>query len=78
MSACREMAENIDIDSANGIMAQWNDESHWNYYLKQHPHKELSPEYCMVEQMDLRQKWGISHLTPRLIALKKDHKEVRS
>jgi hypothetical protein len=78
LSASKELAENINIDHANGIIAQWNDESHWNCYLKQHPHKELSPEYCMVEQIELRQKWGVDNLTPRLIALKKNHEELRS
>ena len=76
--AAQIMSNNIDADLEHGIIAQWNDESHWNCYLKRHPHKVLSPEYCMVEQVELRKKWGIDNLTPRLIALKKDHKEIRS
>jgi hypothetical protein len=31
----------------------------------------------MVEQVELRRKWGIDKLTPRIIALAKDHKQIR-
>jgi len=62
----------------NSILAEYHDETHWNYHLKHHGFKELTPEYCMVEQMELRKKWGIDNLTPRIIALQKDHKKLRT
>jgi len=78
LDACKIMSYNIDSDEQRGIMAQWHDESHWNFYLKHHPCKSLIPEYCMVEQVALREKWGIDNLTPRIVALKKDHSQIRS
>jgi histo-blood group ABO system transferase len=88
LNAVQLMAENIEIDldtakmygiiQNNGVLAKWHDESHWNKYLKYHPYKELTPEYCMVEEVELREKWKIDNLTPRLIALKKDHAKFRS
>lgn len=87
LKAVQTLSENIDIDLDtaenlsyqlnNGILAKWNDESHWNHYLKYHPFKALTPEYCMVEQIPLREKWGINQLTPRIIALEKNHEEIR-
>lgn len=73
------LADRIAADEENEIMAQWHDETHWNWYLANNPvFKELSPEYCMVEQQHLRQDWGIDHLEPKIIALAKDHAELRS
>ena len=78
LKASETMDYNIDIDFDNEVMAKWHDESHWNHYIKFYPSiKILSPEYCMVEEMGLRKKWRIDDLTPRLIALKKDHKKLR-
>jgi hypothetical protein len=77
-TACREMSQNIHLDEMKGVIAHWHDESYWNHYLKGHEHIELSPEYCMVERVELRKKWGIDKLTPRLVALQKDHKQLRT
>lgn len=72
------LAHRISQDEANGVMAEWHDESHWNWYLAENPvFNELSPEYCMVEQHELRQKWGIDHFNPKIVALAKDHAELR-
>jgi hypothetical protein len=82
-----EMIE-IDLDTArdmgygnnNGILAEYHDETFWNWYLKTMDPlkvKTLTPAYCMVEEMELRQKWGIADIDPLIIALKKNHKEVR-
>ena len=74
-----EEAQRVKYTANNGIFAQWHDESAWNWYLKNFPPKKiLSPEYCMVEQEELRKKWGIDNLTPRLLALAKNHAEIRS
>ena len=89
LNACSLLSEMIDIDldtaksigytDNHGILAQWHDETMWNWYCKLNtPKKVLSPEYCMVEQKELRLKWGIDNLTPKLIALSKDHKQIRS
>ena len=47
LKAVRHMAEKIDEDERNGIVARWHDESHWNRYLIDHPPSLiLSPSYC--------------------------------
>lgn len=69
----------IDIDKANGVMAEWHDETHWNKYLADSDgFKELTPDYCMVEQKELRQQWGIDHFEPKILALEKNLEEIRS
>jgi len=78
LMACQQLAKNISIDYEHHIMAEWHDESHWNKWVSYRPIKILDPSYCMVEQEDLRVLWGIDHLSPKLIALKKEHKEIRS
>lgn len=88
LEAAKVMDQNIDIDLETarnmgwerngGVLAKWHDESFWNHYLKSHPFKELPPEYCMVEELELRSKWGIQNLKPRLVAVKKDHAKLRS
>lgn len=76
--ACETMAKGIDMDEEKGIMAGWQDESHWNCYLWARPHLDLTPAYCMVEESELRVKWGISTLPCKILALKKNHNELRS
>lgn len=72
----------IQDDESRGVIAEWNDETHWNWLLNSGevnlPYIALTPEYCMVEQMNLRKAWGISHLKPKILALEKNHEEVRS
>jgi Glycosyltransferase family 6 len=71
----------ISQDERKGIIAEHNDESFLNAYVKHYPGiptKYLSPEYCCVEQIHLRHAWGIGDIHPRLIALSKNHKEIRS
>tara|TARA_R110000868_G_scaffold366197_1_gene629114 strand:+ start:681 stop:1385 length:705 start_codon:yes stop_codon:yes gene_type:complete len=76
--AMKQMALHIDEDVRNGVLATWHDESHWNKYLSECKiYKELSPAYCLVEQQELREKWGISEFEPKIIALAKDHKTIR-
>ena len=78
LSACAEMAQNIQLDEKNGVMAAWHDESHFNAYLSVRTPKTLDPGYCMVEQPELRKAWGISYFTPKIIALKKNHDVMRN
>lgn len=76
--AMQEMKNMIDKDEDNGIMPVWHDESSWNCYLSKIDNfKELDSSYCMVEQMELRRKWKIDHLEPKIIALEKNHQKIR-
>jgi len=82
-----EMAEmlsemiTIDMDTAHhmgytkndGILAEWHDESAYNWYIKikQAPSLVLNPSYCYPES------WKIP-FNKKIIALDKNHKEIRS
>lgn len=77
--AMQEMKRNIDEDNRLGIKAEHNDESHFNKFLSEYKEfKELDSSYCMVEQISLRQAWGISDLQPKILALAKDHDKIRN
>ena len=78
MEAVKYMNDGIEDDSKKNVMATWHDEGHWNHYLSTRKHKTLTPEYCMIEQIDQRAVYGITHLVPKLIALKKDHEKIRT
>jgi hypothetical protein len=69
----------IDADEQTGNRAKWNDESHWNalYSFYNLDFTTLFPSYCMVEEPAKRKAWGIDHLEPKIIALKKDHKHYQ-
>lgn len=86
LKACRELRARIDEDEANKVMALWHDESHWNAYLADNPpvvvmtQSYVFPEECLISTcMDknctLLRKSG---LVPRMVALQKNHKEVRA
>jgi histo-blood group ABO system transferase len=69
---CKTCYENIEKDFENDITAVWHDESHMNrYFIDNPPTKILDPGYCYGESLRPPFK-------PRLIALDKDHKEIRS
>jgi histo-blood group ABO system transferase len=66
------ISKNIDIDYSNGLIAVWHDESHMNrYFIDNKPTKVLNPSYCYGESMDIP-------FDKKLIALDKDHSEIRS
>ena len=67
------LAKNIDDDRCRGATALWHDESMINRaFIDCPPTVVLTQEYCMDERfIDKR-------LYPRLLALQKDHKKVRS
>lgn len=77
LGACMEMAENIASDEARGFIATWHDESHWNCHVSTRKYKLLTPEYCMIEETEPREKYGIAHFVPKILALKKNHEELR-
>lgn len=65
-------SQNIDIDLANKVIAVWHDESHWNRYcIDNKPDVVLNSSYCYPES------WKLP-FTPKLLALDKNHAEVRS
>lgn len=80
LEACHFLAERIDEDERNGVRAIHNDETHWNKWCNvDRPElvHEFDSGYCMVEEIHLRNSWGLSQLRPRILALAKNHKEIR-
>lgn len=84
IKASEELNEMIDEDYNKGIIPIWNDESCHNrrYVSNLNEYKILSPSYCYPEETYINIKNGYSmlvkhKLVPRLIALKKNHKEMR-
>lgn len=66
------LSENIKKDLENSIIAIWHDESHMNrYFVDNPPTLLLSPAYCYPES------WNIP-FQKKLLALDKNHEEVRS
>lgn len=86
MEVCERLARHILVDEEAGILAEHNDESHFNHWLNKameevHPEwklTELDSSYCNVPRMEQRQMWGIDHLPAIIIALDKDHAAMRS
>jgi hypothetical protein len=75
----RRLSRDIDDDEKRGVRAEHNDESHWNRALSEHKNfKILDSSYCMVEQETFRRAWKIDNLKPKIIALDKNHAEIRS
>lgn len=69
---CEVLSEKIADDYKRGVIAVWHDESHLNrYFIDNPPTVSLSPSYCYPES------WLIP-FEKRLLALDKDHKEVRT
>ena len=57
MKMAHHIAENVDIDDKNGVVAIWHDESHINRYLvdcqkNNIPYKILDPGYCYPDEFD--------------------------
>ncbi len=77
LSACKVIANNIDIDDSNKIMAIWHDESHWNLYLSKNPPTlSLDPRY--LYPTDAFFPWVVHFKKDRkIITVEKDEKEVR-
>lgn len=71
------MRNAIDVDMDNDIIPIWHDESIWNKFMVSNIHlfKFINPEYCFPESWG--QKSNLQGLTPRLLALDKNHAELR-
>lgn len=81
LKMAKELAVNISEDEMDGIIAEHNDEAHLNHYVYSHPEIpriELHSGYTMVESLYLRENWKIDHLPVFIIALDKNHNEIRS
>jgi len=75
MEMAEVIANNVNKDLEKGIVALWHDESHMNRYLINNPPAlELTPTYCYAEEF-----YGTDYpYEPKIIALKKNHNELRS
>lgn len=72
LQMCNIIDMNIDTDLVNNIIAVWHDESHMNNYMYfNKPDVILDPGYCYGESMLLP-------YVKRLLALNKNHKEIRA
>ena len=70
------IAERVNKDFEKGVIALWHDESHMNRYLIDNPPTlSLTPSYCFAEEQIRNPDYP--H-TPKIIALKKNHDELRS
>ena len=86
MRMSKILSEQIAADLDDGVIAKWHDESHLNEYCSRYyifeKLKILTPEYCF-DQKDMTidgnsvQLVGVDY-PPRIVALDKDHKKVRS
>lgn len=82
----RILADNIDEDYKYGIIAQHNDESHFNQFVNKQVYqmfpdwkvKDLSPSYCMLPEEEAKVKFGLDGLPSIIIALSKNHEELRN
>ena len=72
LKMAKYISNNIDIDYSKNLIAIWHDESHMNrYFIDNPPTKILSPSYCYSESVNIPFK-------RRLVALDKNHSQVRS
>lgn len=74
IEAMKEMKKTIDEDKAKNITALWNDESHWNKYLRSHPPTiVLSPAYVhpdsIIEEY-YKKVWGCRY-SPKILTITK-------
>jgi len=73
LKMAKVISNNIDTDlNKNSMIAVWHDESHLNrYFVDNKPSKILDSSYCFPEEF-------IHLFKPKLIALKKNHAEMRN
>jgi len=73
------IVNNIEEDFKKNLIAVWHDESHMNRYLLNNtPTIELTPSYCYPEAVNFNPNgWNVP-FEPKILALEKNHAEVRS
>ena len=70
------LADRVTKDLDNGVIALWHDESQMNRYLIDNPPTlSLTPSYCFAEEHMGNPNYPYE---PKIIALKKNHNELRS
>ena len=70
------LADRVTKDLENDVIALWHDESQMNRYLIDNPPTlSLTPSYCFAEEQMNNPQYPYE---PKIIALKKDHNELRS
>ena len=70
------IAERVTDDLHRGVIALWHDESQMNRYLIDNPPTlSLTPSYCFAEEQMQNPDYPYE---AKIIALKKDHDELRS
>jgi hypothetical protein len=60
------LAETVESDSRNGIVAVWHDESHLNKWASTNPFNSLDPSYCFAEEFH-----HLRELEAKIVAVKK-------
>lgn len=75
----QQLSRDIDADEKNNVKAEWQDETYFNRALSEMKNfTVLNPSYCMVEQKHLQLEWGISQFPEIIVALSKNHEEIRN
>lgn len=70
------LADRVTNDLENDVIALWHDESQMNRYLIDNPPTlSLTPSYCFAEEHMGNPNYPYE---PKIIALKKNHNELRS
>ena len=76
MEMAEVLADRGTKDLENDVIALWHDESQMNRYLIDNPPTQsLTPSYCFAEEQMYNSEYPYD---AKIIALKKDHNELRS
>ena len=76
MEMAEILADRVNKDLENDVIALWHDESQMNRYLIDNPPTlSLTPSYCFAEEQMYNSEYPYD---AKIIALKKDHNELRS
>ena len=76
MEMSEVIADRVNKDLEKNVVALWHDESHMNRYMIDNPPTlALNPEYCYAEEF-IGTDYPFQE--PKIIALKKNHSELRS
>ena len=78
LTMSKEISKNIDDDYSRGLIAVWHDESHLNEYVTRLENLEnlkiMTPSYCFAQSYHPNEVG----YPPKIVALDKNHAEVRS
>lgn len=75
LEACNILNARIQDDESRKVLAEHNDETHWNWYIKMLAHniKLLDCSYCYADSNWFRN----APFKKRILALEKDHNKLR-